>query len=226
MIGSKIKSVGFSIMLIIIVAIVSIGIFVLYHVSQIMSGANKSSIFNTTVNDMISLAENFYGGSWFALDNGTFYAIYNGRSGYNVVYINGTTATISQNVFYNNQAFFPNIQSNELPKTGISIIISNSTKYDEALIMIFGYYWNSVPNPAQEAYEQVLNESKSNLYGVTIGMIGNNIWIYSESYGFGIYAELGQKVFIMIGTEGINASLNQLQTFASKAEDLLNSLAS
>ena len=226
MIGSKIKSVGFSIMLIIIVAIVSIGIFVLYHVSQIMSGANKSSIFNITINDMISLAENFYGGSWFALDNGTFYAIYNGRSGYNVVYINGTTVTISQNVFYNNQAFFPNIQSNELPKTGISIIISNSTKYDEVLIMIFGYYWNSVPNPAQEAYEQVLNESKSNLYGVTIGMIGNNIWIYSESYGFGIYAELGQNVFIMIGTEGINASLNQLQAFASKAEDLLNSLAS
>ena len=226
MIGSKIKSVGFSIMLIIIVAIVSIGIFVLYHVSQIMSGANKSSIFNITINEMISLAENFYGGSWFALDNGTFYAIYNGRSGYNVVYINGTTVTISQNVFYNNQAFFPNIQSNELPKAGISIIISNSTKYDEVLIMIFGYYWNSVPNPAQEAYEQVLNESKSNLYGVTIGMIGNNIWIYSESYGFGIYAELGQNVFIMIGTEGINASLNQLQAFASKAEDLLNSLAS
>jgi hypothetical protein len=226
MIGSKIRSIGFSIMLIIIVAIVSIGIFVLYHVSQIMSGANKSSIFNTTVNEMISLAENFYGGSWFALDNGTFYAIYNGRSGYNVVYINGTTATISQNVFYNNQAFFLNNQSNELPKTGISIILSNSTKYDEALIMIFGYYWNSVPNPAQEAYEQVLNESKSNLYGVTIGMIGNNIWIYSESYGFGIYAELGQNVFIMIGTEGINASSDQLQAFASKAEDLLNSLAS
>lgn len=226
MIRSKIRSIGFSIMLIIIVAIVSIGIFVLYHVSQIMSGANKSSIFNTTVNEMISLAENFYGGSWFALDNGTFYAIYNGRDGYNVVYINGTTATISQNVFYNNQAFFLNNQSNELPKTGISIILSNSTKYDEALIMIFGYYWNSVPNPAQEAYEQVLNESKSNLYGVTIGMIGNNIWIYSESYGFGIYAELGQNVFIMIGTEGINASSDQLQAFASKAEDLLNSLAS
>ena len=233
MIRSKIRSVSFSIMLIIVVAVVSIGIFVLYYVSQTMGGANKLSIFENSVNDMVSLAKNFYNGSWFALDNETFYAIYNSSSGYNVVYTNGTivyvnetTATSSQNLFYGGLLFLPHTKNNELPKTGILIILSNSTEDDGALIMILGYYWNSVPNPAQEAYEQVLNESKSNFYGATIGMSGNNIWIYSNSYGYGMYAELGQNVFIMITTEGINASSDQLQAFSSKAEDLLKSLAS
>jgi len=233
MIGSKIRSVGFSIMLIIVVAVVSIGIFVLYYVSQTMGGANKPTIFKNTVNEMISLSENFYGGSWFALDNETLYAIQNDKGGYDLVYmngtkvyINGTAAISSQNLFYAGQLFPPYTQNNELPKTGILIILSNSTKYNGALISIFGYYWNSVPNPAQEAYEQVLNESKSNFSGATMGMIGNNIWIYSKSYGYGMYGELGQNVFIMIVTEGINASSDQLQAFSSKSEDLLKSLVS
>jgi hypothetical protein len=223
-------------MLIIIVALVSIGIIVAYYVSQTIGNTNKSTLFKNTVNEMISLVENFYGGSWFALDNETFYAIYNSSGGYDVTYINGTTiyinettATDSQNLFYGGLLFLPYTQSSELPKTGILIILSNSTKYNGALIAIFGYYWNSVPNPAQEAYEEVLNESKSNFskfYGGTMGMIGNNIWIYSNSDGYGMYAELGQNVFIMIVNEGINASSDQLQAFSSKAEDLLKELAS
>jgi hypothetical protein len=233
MIRSKIKSVGFSIVLIIIVALVSIGIIVAYYVSQTMGGANKLTIFKNTVNEMISLAENFYGGSWFALDNETSYAIQNDKGGYDLVYMNGTkvyinetAATSSQNLFYAKELFLPNTQSNELPKTGMLIILSNSTKYNESLIIIFGYYWNSVPNPAQEAYERILNESKSNFYGVTIGKRGNNIWIYSGGYDYGMYAELGQNVFITIITRGINVSSDQLQAFASKAEDLLEALAS
>jgi len=234
MIRSKIKSVGFSIVLIIIVALVSIGIIVAYYVSQTMGGANKLTIFKNTVNEMISLAENFYGGSWFALDNETSYAIQNDKGGYNIVYINGTevyvngtAATSSQNLFYAKELFLPNAQSNELPKTGMLIILSNSTKYNESLIIIFGYYWNSVPNPAQEEYKQILNnESKFSFYGVKTGMRGNNIWIYSESYGYGMYAELGQNEIVGILTIYVNSSLDQLQAFASKAEDLLEALAS
>jgi hypothetical protein len=187
---------------------------------------NELSIFNTTVNDIISLANNFYGGSWSALDNGTLYAVYNGGGEYYVVYLNGTTATVSsQNVIYN-QSSFLNTQSNNLPETGIVIILSNSTENNAAAIMMFGYYWNSVPNPAQEAYEKILEEAESGFYGATMGMSGNNVWVYSERYGFGFYVEAGQNIIIMILTEGINASSDQLQEFASKAEDLLNSLAS
>jgi hypothetical protein len=259
MIGSKMRSVSFSIILIIIVAVVIIGIFVAYYMSQSMGGVNKPSIvnttnkpniynttvnesqtmsstnelstnelsiFNTTVNEMISLADNFYGGSWSALDNGTLYAIYNGGGEYDVVYLNGTTATTtSQNVLYN-QSSFLNTQSTEPPKTGIVIILSNTMENNAAAIMMFGYYWNSVPNPAQEAYEKILKESESGFYGATIGMSGNNVWVYSNRYGFGFYVEAGQNILIMILTGGINASSDQLQAFASKAEDLLNSLTS
>jgi len=234
MIRSKIKSVGFSIVLIIIVALVIIGIIVAYYVSQTMGSANKSTIFKNTVNEMISLSENFYGGSWFALDNETLYAIQNDKGGYDLVYMNGTKVYInetaalsSQNLFYAGQLFPPYTQSNELPKTGILIILSNSTKYNGALIAIFGYYWNSVPNPAQEAYKQILNnESKFSFYGATIGKRGNNIWIYSGDYDYGMYAELGQNEIVGILTIYVNSSLDQLQAFASKAEDLLETLAS
>jgi len=231
MIRSKIRSIAFLVVLIIIIAIAGVSAFVVYYVNQNNSSTatiitqNKLDLFKSTVNEMISLAGNFYGGSWFALDNGTFYAIYNGRGGYDVVYINGTTATISQNLFYNKQAFFPYAQSNTPPTAGILIILSNSTKNDKAVIMLFGYYWNSVPNPAQEAYEQILNESYP---GALKGMRGNNVWMYSvgitgEST---LYIELSQNEVVAISTVYVNTSLDQLQTFTSKAEDLLKALAS
>jgi hypothetical protein len=225
MIRSKIRSIGFSIMLIIIVAVVSIGIFVVYYVSQSMGGANKSSIFKNTVNEMVSLAKNFYGGSWHAVENATGYMIYNGRGGYDMTVMNGTIMTIGENEdeYFSWKTFLKDTQSNVSPNIGIFIALSND---NEGKIGLIGYYWNSVPNPAQEKYEQARNESKSNLYGATIGMRGNNMWVYSKIYGYGIYIELGQNVFIMIVTEGISASSDQLQAFASKAEGLLKSLAS
>jgi hypothetical protein len=233
MIRSKIRSIAFLIVLIIIIAIVSVGAFVVYYVNQNNSNTatitqNKLDLFKSTVNEMVSLAGNFYGGSWFALDNGTFYAIYNGRGGYDVVYINGTTATISQNLFYNKQAFFPYAQSNTPPTAGILIILSNSTKDGKALIMLFGYYWNSIPNPAQETYEQILNESTSSHPGTLMGMRGNNIWMYSEGITgeSNLYIELNQNEVVAISTIYVNTSLDQLQTFVSKAEDLLKSLES
>ena len=235
MIRSKIRSIAFLIVLIIIIiAVVGVGAFVVYYVNQnnnntaITITQNKLDLFKSTVNEMISLAENFYGGSWFALDNGTFYAIYNGRGGYDVVYINGTTATISQNLFYDKQAFFPYAQSNTPPTAGILIILSNSTKDDGALIMLFGYYWNSTPNPAQETYEQILNESTSSHPGALMGMRGNNIWMYSEGITgeSNLYIELNQNEVVAISTIYVNTSLDQLQTFVSKEEDLLKSLES
>ncbi len=230
MIRSKIRSVAFLIVLIIIIAVVSVGAFVAYYVSQNNStttnAQNKLNLFKSTVNEIISLAESFYGGSWFAFDNGTFYGIYNGRGGYDVVSINGTTVTISQNLFnlFNNQAYLP-YQSNTPPRTGILIVLSNSTKDDKALITLFGYYWNSVPNPAQEVYEQLLRESYS---GALTGMRGNNVWMLSGSItGEAIlYIEIGQNVIVAVSTVYVNTSLDQLQAFASKAEGLLKSLAS
>ena len=230
MIRSKIRGVAFLVVLIIIIAVVGVGAFVVYYVNQNNSNAattitqGRLDLFKSAVNEMISLAGNFYGGSWFALDNGTFYAIYNGRGGYDVVYINGTTATISQNLFFNKKAFFPYTQSNEPPKTGILIILSNSTKNDKAAIAILGYYWNSVPNPAQEAYEQILKESYP---GAITGMRGNNVWMYSVGITgeSALYVEIGKNEIIGISTAYVNTSLEQLQTFASKVEDLLKSLA-
>ena len=228
MIRSKMRSVAFLIVLIIIIAVVGVGAFVVYYVNQnntTIITQNKLDLFKSTVNEMISLAGNFYGGSWFALDNGTFYAIHNGRGGYDVVYINGTTATISQNLFYNKQAFFPYTQSNTPPRTGILIILSNSTGDDKALIMLFGYYWDSVPNPAQEAYEQILKESYS---GALTGMRGNNVWMYSAGITgeSTLYIEIGQNGIVAVSTIYVNTSIDQLQAFASKAEGLLKSLAS
>ena len=52
------------------------------------------------------------------------------------------------------------------------------------------------------------------------------MWVYSKIYGYGMYIEVGQNVFIMIVTEGISTSSDQLQAFASKVEGLLKSLAS
>ena len=234
MIRSKIRSVAFLIVLIIAIAVVGVGAFVAYYVSQNNSStANKLDLFKSKVNEMISLAKNFYGGSWFALENETLYIINNGRNVYDIVYMNGTTiyingtaTEITQKLFYDKQAFFPYTQSNELPKAGILIILSNSTKYNGALIMISGYYWNSVPNPAQEAYKQILNESISSFYGAKKGMRGNNIWIYLNSYDYGMYIEVGQNEIVGISTIYVNSSSDQLQAFASKAEDLLRSLAS
>ncbi len=225
MIRSKIRSIGFSIMLIIIAAVVSIGIFVVYYLSQTMGGANKSSIFKNTVNEMVSLAKNFYGGSWYAVVNETGYMILNYGGRYDMIVMNGTTITIGedQEEYYYWKTFFTDTQSNVSPKVGISIVLSND---NGGRIGIIGYYWNSVPNPAQEVYEKARNEQISSYYGATTGMRGNNVWGYSKIFGYGMYIEVGQNVFIMIVTEGISTSSNQLQAFASKAEGLLKSLAS
>ncbi len=224
------RSIAFLIVLIIIIAVVGVGAFVAYYVNQNNNNTttitqNKLDLFKNTVNEMVSLAGNFYGGSWFALDNGTFYAIHNGRGGYDMTVMNGTIMTIGENEdeYFSWKTFLKDTQSNVSPNIGIFITLSND---NEEKIGLIGYYWNSVPNPAQEKYEQARNESKSSYYGATIGMRGDNIWVYSKMYGYGIYIELGQNVFIMIVTEGISVSSDQLQAFASKAEGLLKSLAS
>jgi len=225
MIRSKIRSVGFSIMLVIIVVVVSIGIFVVYYLSQTIGGANKSSIFKNTVNEMAFLAKNFYGGSWHAVENATGYMILNDRREYDMIVMNGTTITITkdQEEYYYWKTFLEDTQSNVSPKAGISIVLSNDKGGE---IVIVGYYWTLVPNPAQEVYKKVRNESTYNFYGVTTGMRGNNMWMYTESYGYGIYVELGQNVYIVVLAKDINYSSDQLQAFASKVEDLLKSLAS
>ncbi|MFZ8801033.1 MAG: hypothetical protein ACO2ON_02530 [Candidatus Nanopusillus sp.] len=222
MIRSKIRSIGFSIMLIIIVAVVSIGIFVVYYLSQSMGGANK---FKNTVNEMVSLAKNFYGGSWYVVENSTGYMIHKGGGRYDIIVMNGTTITIGENddEYFFWKTFFTDTQSNVSPKVGIFVALSNN---NEGKIGLAGYYWNSVPNPAQEKYEQARRELTSGSYGASTGMRGNNIWGYSKIFGYGMYIEVGQNVFIMIVTEGISASSDQLQAFASKVEGLLKSLAS
>jgi len=136
------------------------------------------------------------------------------------MFINGTILTVEKRVLYDKFVLDPNISP---PKEMVFIVLSNSTKFDGALITLFGFYWDSVPNPAQEAYEQARNESKSSYYGATTGMRGNNIYMYESSEYFVSYIELGQHMFMRIFTANINASINQLHTFVSEVEYFLKS---
>jgi len=217
MIKNKIRSVAFLIVLTIIIAVVGIGLsfYVNYTKSNIYV-IWKGDLFNSTVNAIISFAEKYWGGPWFVVDNETFYAIYNGRGGYDIMFINGTILTVEKGVLYDN-----NISP---PKEIVFIVLSNSTKFDGALITLFGYYWDSVPNPAQEAYEQVMSELKGNFtFDENIGMKGDNIYMYESSEYFVSYIEIGQYVFMRIFTANINASINQLHTFVSEVEYFLKS---
>ncbi|NAZ26185.1 MAG: hypothetical protein GU343_01440 [Nanoarchaeota archaeon] len=221
MIKNKIRSVAFLIVLIIIIAVVGVGLsfYVNYTKSNIYV-IWKGDLFNSTVNVMISFAEKYWGGPWFVVDNETFYAIYNGRGGYDIMFINGTILTVEKGVLYDKFVLDSNISP---PKEMVFIVLSNSTKFDGALITLFGFYWDSVPNPAQEAYEQARNESKSSYYGATIGMRGDNIYMYESSGYYISYIELGQHMFMRIFTANINASINQLHTFVSEVEYFLKS---
>jgi hypothetical protein len=182
MIRSKIRSVGFLIVLIIIIAVVGVGLsfayYIKYYVNYTKSNIYviwKGDLFNSTVNAIISFAGKYWGGPWFVLDNETFYAIYNGRGGYDVVYINGTTLTVEKEILYDKFILDSNIPS---PKEIVLIVLSNSTKFDGTLITLFGFYWDSVPNPAQEIYEQVMNELTGNFtFDENIGMREDNIYI-------------------------------------------------
>ncbi|MFZ8855992.1 MAG: hypothetical protein ACO2OX_02225 [Candidatus Nanopusillus sp.] len=228
MIRSKIRSVGFLIVLIIIIAVVGVGLsfayYIKYYVNYTKSNIYviwKGDLFNSTVNAIISFAGKYWGGPWFVLDNETFYAIYNGRGGYDVVYINGTTLTVEKEILYDKFILDSNIPS---PKEIVLIVLSNSTKFDGTLITLFGFYWDSVPNPAQEIYEQVMNELTGNFtFDENIGMRGDNIYIY-RSFGYFVsYRELSQLMFVKIYTTNINASINQLHTFVSEVEHFLKS---
>ncbi|MCC6026645.1 MAG: hypothetical protein LM575_06725, partial [Caldimicrobium sp.] len=97
MIRSKIKSVASLIVLIIIIAVVGVGLsfYVNYTKSNIYV-IWKGDLFNSTVNAIISFAEKYWGGPWFVVDNETFYAIYNGRGGYDIMFINGTILTVEK----------------------------------------------------------------------------------------------------------------------------------
>jgi hypothetical protein len=222
MIKNKMRSVAFLIVLIIIIAVVGVGLsfYVNYTKSNIYV-IWKGDLFNSTVNAIISFAEKYWGGPWFVVDNETFYAIYNGRGGYDIMFINGTILTVEKGVLYNKFVLDSNISP---PKEMVFIVLSNSTKFDGALITLFGYYWDSVPNPAQEAYEQVMSKLKGNFtFDENIGMRGDNIYTYESSGYFVSYRELGQHMFMRIFTANINASINQLHTFVSEVEYFLKS---
>ncbi len=228
MIRSKIRSVVFLITLIIITAVVGVGLsfayYIKYYVNYTKSNIYviwKGDLFNSTVNAIISFAEKYWGGPWFVVDNETFYAIYNGKGEYDVVYINGTILTVEKRILYDKFFLDPNISP---PKEMVSIVLSNSTKFDGALITLFGFYWDSVPNPAQEIYEQVMSELTGNFtFDENIGMRGDNIYMYGSS-GYSVsYIELGQHIFMNIYTANINASINQLHTFVSEVEYFLKS---
>ncbi len=228
MIRSKIRSVAFLIVLIIIIAVVGVGLSFAYHIKYYVNYTKsnlyviwKGDLFNSTVNAIISFAEKYWEGPWFVVDNETFYAIYNGRGGYNVVYINGTILTVEKGILYDKFFLDPNISP---PKEMVSIVLSNSTKFDGALITLFGFYWDSVLNPAQEIYEQVMSGLTGNFtFDESIGIRGDNIYMYGSS-GYSVsYIELGQHIFMNIYTTNINASISQLHTFASEVEYFLKS---
>ncbi|MFZ8801032.1 MAG: hypothetical protein ACO2ON_02525, partial [Candidatus Nanopusillus sp.] len=161
MIRGKMRGIVFLIVLIIIITVVSVGLsfahYIKYYVNYTKSNIYviwKGDLFNSTVNAIISFAEKYWGGLWFVVDNETFYAIYNGRGEYDVVYINGTILTVEKGILYDKFVLDPNISP---PKEIVLIVLSNSTKFDGALITLFGFYWDLVPNPAQEIYEQLMS---------------------------------------------------------------------
>jgi hypothetical protein len=221
MIRDKIRSIAFLIVLIIIIAVVALVYLYVNYTKSNIYVIWKGDLFNSTVNAIISFAEKYWGGPWFVVDNETFYAIYNGRGGYDIMFINGTILAVEKGVLYDKFVLDSNISP---PKEMVFIVLSNSTKFDGALITLFGYYWDSVPNPAQEAYEQVMSELKGNFtFDENIGMRGDNIYMYESSGYYISYIELGQHIFMRIFTANINASINQLHTFVPEVEYFLKS---
>jgi len=222
------RGIVFLIVLIIIITVVSVGLsfahYIKYYVNYTKSNIYviwKGDLFNSTVNAIISFAEKYWGGLWFVVDNETFYAIYNGRGEYDVVYINGTILTVEKGILYDKFVLDPNISP---PKEIVLIVLSNSTKFDGALITLFGFYWDLVPNPAQEIYEQLMSGLTDNFtFDENTGMRGNNIYMYGSS-GYSVsYIELGQCIFMSIYAANINASINQLHKFVSEVEYFLKS---